>query len=77
VFSKVEILRNISLFKETPIYKLIDIVKLMKKQGFKKDQVIFKEGEVGNLLYMIKRGTVNIYEIRQKNKRIWRRYVFR
>ena len=60
IFSKVEILRNISLFKETPINKLIDIVKLMKKQAFKKDQVIFKEGEVGNLLYMIKRGTVNI-----------------
>ena len=66
VFSKVEILRNISLFKETPIYKLIDIVKLMKKQGFKKDQVIFKEGEVGNLLYMIKRGTVNIMKLDKK-----------
>ena len=66
LFSKVEILRNISLFKETPINKLIDIVKLMKKQGFKKDQVIFKEGEVGNLLYMIKRGTVNIIKLDKK-----------
>ena len=66
VFSKVEILRNISLFKETPINKLIDIVKLMKKQGFKKDQVIFKEGEVGGLLYMIKRGTVNIIKLDKK-----------
>ena len=38
----------------------------MKKQGFKKDQVIFKEGEVGNLLYMIKRGTVNIIKLDKK-----------
>ena len=66
VFSKVEILRNISLFKETPINKLIDIVKLMKKQGFKKDQIIFKEGEFGDLLYMIKRGTVNIMKLDKK-----------
>ena len=66
LFSKVEILRNISLFKETPINKLIDIVKLMKKKGFKKDQVIFKEGEVGSLLYMIKRGTVNIIKLNKK-----------
>ena len=66
LFSKVEILRNISLFKETPINKLIDIVKLMKKKGFKKDQVIFKEGEFGNLLYMIKRGTVNIMKLNKK-----------
>ena len=36
----------------------------MKKQSFKKDQVIFKEGEVGNLLYMIKRGTVNIIKFK-------------
>ena len=66
IFSKVEILRNISLFKETPINKLIDIVKLMKKTSFKKDQVIFKEGEVGNLLYMVKRGTVNIIKLNKK-----------
>ena len=66
LFSKVEILRNISLFKETPINKLIDIVKLMKKTSFKKDQVIFKEGEVGNLLYMVKRGTVNIIKLNKK-----------
>ena len=38
----------------------------MKKQAFKKDQVIFKEGEVGNLLYMIKRGTVNIMKLNKK-----------
>ena len=66
IFAKVEILRNISLFKETPINKLIDIVKLMKKQSFKKDQVIFKEGEVGNLLYMIKHGSVNIIKLNKK-----------
>ena len=60
LFSKVENLKNISLFKETPTNKLVDIVKLMKKKTFKKDQIIFKEGEFGDILYMIKKGTVHI-----------------
>ena len=60
LFSKVDNLKNISLFKETPTNKLVDIVKLMKKKTFKKDQIIFKEGEIGDILYMIKKGTVNI-----------------
>ena len=60
LFAKVENLRNISLFKETQTNKLIDIVKLMKKKIFKKDQIIFREGEVGDILYMIKKGTVHI-----------------
>ena len=60
LLTKVENLKNISLFKETPTNKLVDIVKLMKKKVFKKDQIIFKEGEVGDILYMIKKGTVHI-----------------
>lgn len=60
LFSKVENLRNISLFKETPTNKLIDIVKLMKKKVFKKDQIIFKEGDKGDVLFIIKKGMVNI-----------------
>ena len=60
LLAKVENLKNISLFKETPTNKLVDIVKLMKKKVFKKDQIIFKEGEVGDILYMIKKGTIHI-----------------
>ncbi len=60
LLTKVENLKNISLFKETPTNKLVDIVKLMKKKLFKKDQIIFKEGELGDVLYMIKKGTVHI-----------------
>ena len=60
LLTKVENLKKISLFKETPTNKLVDIVKLMKKKVFKKDQIIFKEGEVGDILYMIKKGTVHI-----------------
>ena len=54
-FTKVENLRGIALFKDTPTNKLIDIVKLMKKKKFKKDQVIFRQGEVGEMLFMIKK----------------------
>ena len=66
LFAKVENLRNISLFKETPKNKLIDIVKVMKKKMFKKDQIIFREGEVGDILYMIKKGTVHILKDEKK-----------
>ena len=66
LFSKVENLRNISLFKETPTHKVVDIVKLMKKKAFKKEQVIFREGEVGDMLYMIKKGTVHILKDKKK-----------
>ena len=66
LFSKVEHLRNISLFKETPTYRLIDIVKLMKKKEFKKNQIIFKEGDIGDVLFMIKRGIVNIIKSNKK-----------
>ena len=60
LFTKVENLRNITLFKDTPTNKLIDIVKLMKKKKYKKDQIIFREGEVGEMLFMIKKGKVHI-----------------
>ncbi len=66
LFTKVENLKNISLFKETPTNKLVDIVKLMKKKIFKKDQIIFKEGEFGDILYMIKKGTVHILKDQKK-----------
>ena len=60
LFTKAEILRQIPLFKETQINKLISIVKLMKKVTFVENEVIFREGDKGNQLFMIKKGRVKI-----------------
>ena len=65
IFEDVDNLRNISLFKETASHKLVDIVMLMKIKNFKENEVIFREGEIGDKLYMIKSGRVKVFS---KNK---------
>ena len=65
LFSKVDNLKKISLFKETEINKLVQIVMMMKKLSYDKNKIIFHQGETGNKLYMIKKGRVQIF----KNKK--------
>ena len=65
IFEDVDNLRKISLFKETSSHKLVDIVMLMKVKTYKENEIIFKEGEKGDKLYMIKSGRVKVYT---KNK---------
>ena len=61
IFDDVDNLRKISLFKETASHKLVNIVVLMKIKNFKENDVIFREGEIGDKLYMIKSGSVKVY----------------
>lgn len=61
IFEDVDNLRKISLFKETSSHKLVDIVMLMKVKNYKENEVIFKEGENGDKLYMLKTGRVKVY----------------
>jgi cGMP-dependent protein kinase len=65
IFEDVDNLRKISLFKETPSHKLVDIVMKMTMKTYKENDVIFEEGEIGDKLYMIKSGRVRVYS---KNK---------
>ena len=58
-------LRKISLFKETASHKLLDIVNLMKIKDFKENEIIFREGEIGDKLYMIKSGRVKVFSKNQ------------
>ena len=61
IFEDIENLRKISLFKETSIQKLVNKVMLMKIKSFKENEVIFREGEIGDKLYMIKSGRVRVF----------------
>ena len=61
IFEDVDNLRKISLFKGTSIPKLVDIVMLMKIKNYKENDIIFKEGEIGDKLYMIKSGRVKVF----------------
>ena len=61
IFEDVDNLRKISLFKETASHKLVDIVMLMKIKNYKENEIIFKEGEIGDKLYMIKSGRVRVF----------------
>ena len=61
IFEDVDNLRKISLFKETPSHKLVDIVMKMTMKTYKENDVIFEEGEIGDKLYMIKSGRVRVF----------------
>ena len=65
IFEDVDNLRKISLFKESSSHKLVNIVLLMKIKNFIENDIIFKEGEIGDKFYMIISGRVKVYE---KNK---------
>lgn len=53
-------LKQIQIFKHLSDNKLMEICKIMKKQKFKENEIIFKEGEPGNNLFLIYKGKVKI-----------------
>jgi len=61
IMELVENLKKISLFKQTSSQKIIEIVKKMKEINYKENEIIFKEGEIGDKLYMIKSGRVKVF----------------
>ena len=68
LFNRIDELKKINLFNDTSENKLIDICTMMKKEKFSKGETIFSEGEMGNKLYLIKKGKVKAF----KNKKFIR-----
>ncbi len=58
---KVLILKSVSIFKDTPEHILADLAPLMEEEEFEQNAVIFKEGEIGDSMYIIHRGEVKIH----------------
>lgn len=61
-FSRITHLKKIQIFKDTSDNRLVEICKLMRKEKYEAKSVIFKEGETGDKLYLIKSGIVKVYK---------------
>ncbi|RKX69385.1 cyclic nucleotide-binding domain-containing protein [candidate division WOR-3 bacterium] len=57
---KDEVLRGVYLFKELNPEEMDLILSIAREKKFKKDEVIFSEGEPGNAFYIIVSGSVRI-----------------
>lgn len=58
--NKIYSLKSIQIMKDTSEIRLIEICKLLEKEKFQPKAVIFNEGDIGNKLYLIKKGKVDV-----------------
>lgn len=59
---KVLILKSLSIFKDTPEHILADLAPLMEEEEYEQSTLIFREGEIGDCMYIIHQGEVNIHK---------------
>jgi CRP-like cAMP-binding protein len=59
---KVLILKSLPIFKETPEHILADLAPLMQEEEFEQDAMVFEEGEIGDCMFIIHRGSVRIHK---------------
>ena len=64
------ILKNISIFSDTCGDDLNKIAAEMKRREFKKGELIFREGDPGDELYVVVKGGVSIYIIDKEGKEV-------
>ncbi len=62
LIEKVLLLKSLSLFEETPETVLAEVAEILEEVEFEKNQNIFKEGEVGQCMYIIFKGEVRIHK---------------
>lgn len=62
LIEKVLLLKTIGIFSETPEPILAAIAHLVKEEDFSQDEEIFREGEEGNCMYVIFRGSIRIHK---------------
>lgn len=59
---KVLILKSLSIFKDTPEHILADLAPLMEEEEYEQGTLVFKEGEIGDCMYIIHQGEVKIHK---------------
>lgn len=59
---KVLILKSLSIFSDTPEHILADLAPLMEEEEYESGTLVFKEGELGDCMYIIHEGEVKIHK---------------
>jgi CRP-like cAMP-binding protein len=62
LLEKVLILKSLSIFKDTPEHILAELAPLMEEEEYEQNTVIFREGEMGDCMYIIYNGEVKIHK---------------
>jgi len=65
LIEKVIVLKSLSIFAETPETILAEIAHLVEEAEVPEDTPVFKEGDIGNCMYIIFRGSVRIFHKEQ------------
>lgn len=75
-FERVIVLKNTRLFADTPENILSTIAPIMKEVQFHEGQTIFEKGEIGNCMFVIYSGSVDIYDRKERLAQFERGDVF-
>jgi len=62
LIERVLLLKSLSIFSETPETILADLAPLMKDLEYEEGAAIFREGDLGDSMYIIYRGEIGIYK---------------
>jgi signal transduction histidine kinase len=62
VEDKISVLKNTRIFSETENYVLYEIASVLTEVSMRRGQVIFKKGEEGDKMYIIKEGSVRVHD---------------
>lgn len=62
LFEKVLILKSLSLFTETPETILSELAPLLEEMEYEQGTPVFKEGDIGDSMYVIYKGEVKIHK---------------
>jgi CRP/FNR family transcriptional regulator, cyclic AMP receptor protein len=62
LFEKVLILKSLSLFNETPETILSELAPLLEELEYEQGTPVFKEGDIGDSMYIIYKGEVKIHK---------------
>lgn len=58
----VELLRNVPILSQLSESSLLSVINIVQELSFQKDDYIFKKGEIGNVFFIVKTGSVMIYK---------------
>jgi len=62
LIEKVLLLKSLGIFSDTPENVLADLAPLMQDMELEEDSVIFREGALGDSMYIIYQGEIEIYK---------------